>query len=536
MAPIKRITVLVLMAAALYFSAALPFIHGHVYIGSQAAYAATDSSSKTTNNETSDTTGSEQANSSDESKGDESKGEDSGGLLAELKDICMAIICLPDRIATAVSTAIFNLTMNIYGIMIDSFLAIFCGVLASGFTNTVLPGSIDWVSSGNVTMWMLCTVLAVLFLVINIFHVIHGKKRFQPVLTSFALAVALSVFSVQVVNFMVWLVNQASTAIAQGALNGYSPVNVDVSTLTAGQIMSIPFQAPASFGTQVSFHSLFIDPVLFDNPQIQPHGGIIALLLAASSWMLIIILVMARILVICIGTILAPMYISMTAWSSLIEPAVGWLALMFRTVFLQAIWALGWQLMVFIQTAYSASNLSALFGACATALNIMILFVLFYVSYRYWLKPTVAQIAAPATLAGGVIIEKFGQAGEKIGRAVELVGMATLQPEVVAAGGMIGGAGKAAADMGQGMHGGRTLTESLDLSQNQPDMPAPGTGGVGKKIEQRYAKFQAELAEKEKKKYWTYGDKFVVRGKNGLPVKVVAPPEGYECQGEWQAS
>ncbi|MFZ5642537.1 MAG: hypothetical protein ACOY46_02960 [Bacillota bacterium] len=469
------------------------------------------------------------------------------GMLASIKEwfqkatesmaeVAKGIAELPTKIANA----LFDAALNLWGVMIDSFLNTFCGILGTAFTHTVYPGSIDWVNKGNVMLWVICLVIAILFLTINIKHVLSGKKHFKPVLATFFIGVVFSVFSVQIVNVIVWVANTASSSLAQGALDTYTEgtMNLDLAKVTAQQVISIPFQDPSSFGTQVSFHSLFLDPVI--GMDSQANGGFIALLLAAAEWIVTTFFVAARIIIICSGTILAPVYINMTVWFTRIEPAVGWVALMFRTVFLQVIWSFGWTSMVFIQTQYSAKNLSSLLGASATAINIAVLAVLIFVTYRFWFKPTAAQIAKPVTLAGGVVIEKLGNVGEKIGRVIEFVGMATLQPEIVAAGAAVSGVGKGVSDRSRGMHGGGTIGDSFDLSKEAPTEPGRQiSDSFIRQIEQRYEKHQAGRKAEDKnmsKKYWTWNGKYVIRDSaTGLPREIPAPPEGGQYQGEWQS-
>ncbi|HBV97379.1 MAG: hypothetical protein JL50_08590 [Peptococcaceae bacterium BICA1-7] len=468
---------------------------------------------------------------------------DSGGGLLEvvdwLKKVVDGVTSLPKKIAEAQ----INLVQNIWGMEIDSFLNVFSGVLSKAFTNTVYPGTIDWVSHGNAFFWIICTVFSILFLTINMKHVIQGKKQYKPVLTTFALAVVLSVASVQIVNVLVWLSNSMTASLAQVALDKYTAggIHLDLKSLTAQQIMSIPFQEPSSFGTQIAFHTLFVDPIIPDMLTTnQAHGGILALVLATAEWFAMDILVFAKIAVLYIGTILAPIYISMAVWGAVIEPAVGWVTLMSRVAFLPILWTFGWTAMVFVQAQNSAKNLSNLLGADAVAINILLLGGLVYVTYRYWLKPTIAQLANPVTLAGGVVLEKLGQAGEKVGRAVQLIGMATMQPEIVTAGGTIGGVGKTVADRGRDTHGGRTIQESFDLSAEPPEIPIPDLkDNITHRIEERYENHQAAVRKKEeertRKKYWTWQGRYIIRDpQTGLPQEVPVPPEGYVDQGEWQ--
>lgn len=532
-------------AFSLAFHALPAYAEGEVNSGNAVNGSADDGGSSTPLSSLNSDMPSGGWNFNDKSKVDGINGKDGGGggrdgLIEWLEKMVDGILNLPGKIVSTMTDAVFNL----WGMMIDSFLNIFCGVLGTAFTHTIYPGSIDWVSHGNIILWIVCVALAILFLTINILHVLHGKKQFKPVLTTFAVGVTLSVFSVQIVNVLVWLANATSSSLAQGMLDTYTTggMHLDLTTLTGQQVMSIPFQDPASFGGQIPFHSLFLDPVVGTNPQA--HGGILALILAAAEWFVMIVLAYARIVILCLGTILAPVYISMTVWSTQIEPAVGWVALMFRTVFVQVIWACGWAAMVFVQVQYSAKNLSNLLGATATAANIIMLGIFIYLTYMFWFKPTALQIAKPVTLAGGVVTEKVGQVGEKVGRAVKFVGMATLQPEVVAAGGAISGVGRTVADRGRDMHGDRSLRDSFDLSEEPPESPShlKPMDHFSQRIEKRYEKYQEDeikkidREEKKKhKKYWKWHGKYIIRDpQSGLPQEIPAPPEGYEYQGEWQ--
>ncbi|OPY63707.1 MAG: hypothetical protein A4E56_00430 [Pelotomaculum sp. PtaU1.Bin065] len=515
----RKIMVVMFIMAVLSFSAV--FVLHYM----QPAYAEVASSS-------------ESSSSSAAASGGDS-GSSSSGIIGKLVELINAVLDLPKKIVDYLLNTMLNIIFSFWGLMIDAALLFWAGVLGAGFIHTTLPGSIDWVRHGNGTIATLCIVISVLFLVVGVIHVFHGKRHWLPLVRTFVIAFLLSFFSVQIVNVLVWLANTASVSIMQGALDGYTaPVGMNLSagSLSGSQVMTLPFTSNTAIGGTKLLSPLFLDAILPGVslvPGQQAHGGIIALLIAASGWIMVCFMVVFRILAIILGSILAPVYITMSVWSSEIEPAVGWVALMTRTVFIQLIWAVVWQLMVTIQ---AQSSIASLFGLTANAVNSIILWAMGIISYLFWAKPTYHQLKAPVTLAGGAVIEKTGKIGEGVGRVVQLVGMATLQPEVVAAGGKITAGGKAVADKGAAMHGGRSMKDALDLSKDQRATPVPNPAApFVQKIEKKYLEKQKDQEETKKwRKYWTLQDKYIVKDRQtGLPVEVPAPPEGYEYMGEW---
>ena len=450
--------------------------------------------------------GSLNPNTGDEEDSPPVGGGGGGGDSGMVQKMVDALTALPQKIAETMMDMVFNT----WGIMISAFLGVASGVLGTGFLQTFYPGSVEWIAKFNGTLWILCLVLSVLFLTMAVLKVLHGRQQVGPVLLTFGAGVLFSVFSMQVVNFLVWVTNTAAAALAASAVASYSPqIPLELKSITADQIISMPYQDPDSFGGQLNFHNLFLDPVFGGG---QAEGGIIALVLAAGGWMLLIILTIARLVVLAALAALAPLYISMVVWSSRIEPLVGWLALTCRTVGIQLLWVLGWQLMVFIQVEHAQQGVGNLFGLGANIVNVAIPYVLAFATLKLWFSPAAAAIAQPLTLAGGHVIDSVGNLGTKAGGALAKIGSWTGNPAFVAKGRAVAGAGAAMSAVGRAAHGGRSAADRLG-AMSRTGRSAGRDEAAGR--------------------YWTREGRPVIIV-DGLPVEVVQPPAGWTHAGEWR--
>ncbi|MQL51832.1 hypothetical protein GFC01_06050 [Desulfofundulus thermobenzoicus] len=463
-----------------------------------------------------------------------------------------AILNFPSRLADALLKAMSSVFFNMIGSTVDAILQVMDGILAVAFLNTTLLYNIPWVLHGNAIVWIICLVVAVLFLTLDVFHILHGRKDAVPVLLTFGAAILLSVFSIQIVDIMIWFSNTTANTLGQGALNALSAaahgVSLKIGSLTGDQIVSFPFQNPQTLGTAIPFHNNFITPVFstnIDSNYVQGSGGVIGYCLAAAGWLLLCLLCLARLFVICVGAMLAPLYISFSIIAARLEPAVGWLALMLRSVFVQLLWVFVWTAMIWANVSYSTQNLKPLLGLSAAGVNMILLFVTAYLTYRFWAKPSVAQIKKPLSLAGGVILEKVGQFGETVGQLVSVAGMLTGQPEVVAAGNAVrGGSGKVK------NYGARAREYGakgmFDLSGRPPEeesrpLTAKGMDALKGYAEKRYREHMKRLAEEKDeegkpkhKLYWTKGEKFIVKDPiTDLPQEVPVRPKDHIYAGEW---
>ncbi|MCL6448192.1 MAG: hypothetical protein K6U04_08585 [Armatimonadetes bacterium] len=332
---------------------------------------------------------------------------------------------------------------------------------------------------------------------------------------------------------MIWMVNVTVATVGQNALNSLTSaaggISLEIGKLTGAQIMAFPFQHPETLGSAMPFHSNFIKPALGEltGSARYANGGILALLFAAAGWFLLMLLCAARLFVLCVGTIFAPVYISMSMLSNRVEPAVGWLMLMVRSVFVQLLWVFVWASMIWINVSYAKANLSDTLGFVAAGANSIMLFIIAYLTYRFWFKPSVGQIIQPATLAGALVIENVGKATAAVGKLVEAVGMITLQPEIVGVGAGIKTGGDKLKTTGEALK---------EASKQAPEKLSPGGAidALHSRAQQRYEKHREEQKKKEQRRYWKYGEKFIIRDiETGLPVEVPAPPAGYEYAGMW---
>lgn len=477
---------------------------------------------------------------------------DSGGIIGELGKIARYILDLPNTITkalvSALVTALINAVFQVWGSMINGVLALFDGVLAAAFIHTTYPGAVSWVATGNATMKWLAIGVAVILVLFNGFQAIAGKKDIWVLLKTLFISATLCLMSLEIANAIVWVSNFASYHIAKGALSGYTAsTGMDLSAggLTGDQIIMIPFEPAGALGSKISFSELFLAPTSIEALNAvgpQPHGGIIALLIAATGWLALCGMTIFRVVALCMGTILAPGYISVSVWCENLEPAVGWLALMGRTALVQVLWATMWQLMVSIQ---GQNDTTSLWGLGGNGVNSIILIATVYISYRYWAKPTAAQISAPVTLAGGAVIAGVGKFGEGIGKLVSMAGMASLNPELVAAGGKISDVSGKIADHGASMHGGRSVLDALDLSkeQQEPELPSPPSPFevLEARAQRKYNTWQTEEkkkkeaeGKKKRQKYWSYQGGWLKKdSQTGEPVAIAAPPEDWEYMGEW---
>lgn len=473
-------------------------------------------------------------------------------LVHAIEQAVEAILNFPSRLADSLLSALTSVFFNMVGVSIDAFMSAINGVLAADFLNTILLYKIPWVLHGNEIVWLICLVVAVLFLTLDVFHILHGRKEAVPVLLTFGAVILLSVFSIQIVDIMIWFSNSTAETIGQGALNALSAaangVSLKIGSLTGDQIMNFPFQNPQTLGTAIAFHNNFITPVfstIIGNNYTQGSGGIIGLCLATAGWFIIIMLCLARIFIICVGAVFAPLYISFSIIAARLEPAVGWLALMLRSVFVQLLWVFIWATMVWANVAYSTQNLKPLLGMSAAGVNMILLFITAYLTYRFWAKPSLAQIKKPLSLAGGMILEKIGQAGETVGQLVSIAGMIAGQPEVVAAGTVMRGSYGKVREYGARSreYGAQGLFDLSGKPAEGKDRPltAKGMDALKGFAEKKYkehmqkrAKEKDDEGKPKHKLYWTRNGKYIIQdSQTGLPQEVPVKPEGYIYAGEW---
>ncbi|GIP61141.1 hypothetical protein [Paenibacillus woosongensis] len=298
---------------------------------------------------------------------------------------------------------------------VDEAIAPFFGVFSKSYLFTLQLANMSFVYKG----WSFFAYIGLGLILVALgyltYQVIRGKKDLSTLLKVFLGCFILGIASLTILNFVNVGINWLSQIMYEGML-GTS--DIDYQALDGEQVLKA-----IVLGTDGITNPAYAGQTL-GQIVVQTEGGMFTLI----SYVLFAVIPLFIVTVIkglaLIGmAILAPLWITYTAFTGKYETLAGFFNLYVRALLVGLICGLHWAGSVKLQSDYGQGmGFAADIGIHPIILSLLSVVILLVFLFFFWFKPLWYALKSPMTLSGSEVVEKLGERGVKLGETINNVG------------------------------------------------------------------------------------------------------------------
>lgn len=349
----------------------------------------------------------EKNSGAEEDSGDEEN--ENKGLIEAIKTAIDNIIELYESIQLLFEEGLVGIINKTVSQHLNDALSSVAGVFGKVYLVTPGIGRIKFVKKAWSVLVIMSIALIGLSLITTAYKVGKGygdSQKGRKAAKSVGIAIAFVLISLYLVDLGIWAQNWFWTTVLKESLP----------TILSDHYKNL-YEIPGDMVLKIAFgnYTMSLDDLMtleitevFLNPQNGSAGGLLGLIFSMTLLFLSGIIGYLRYIVLCGLGIVSPAYLTGGALMGDDRPAAGLLNILIRTITLQSIFDIGWITMVMLSRLEDAADIIYSIGIAPVVANIFILLIVLIIAILYWVIPMWKAAKSPVTLAGGEVIERFG--------------------------------------------------------------------------------------------------------------------------------